>query len=124
MSYTRRSTMSWHSSTSSLDDDEDAITPCPIEPQSQNSVAACLGSTPSQASEDTDTEHKPQLLQEDHNSSRTTDVEPELLWRRMLTIQRIFGCYNSARMRAALDMRSHGVGSDDGKDGLIRKYSS
>ncbi|KAK3317355.1 hypothetical protein B0T19DRAFT_405054 [Cercophora scortea] len=31
------------------------------------------------------------------------DVDAETLWRRMLAIQKMFGCYNSARMRAALD---------------------
>ncbi|KAK3689116.1 hypothetical protein B0T22DRAFT_480338 [Podospora appendiculata] len=31
------------------------------------------------------------------------DVDAETLWHRMLAIQKMFGCYNSARMRAALD---------------------
>jgi len=31
------------------------------------------------------------------------DIDLNTLWHRMLAIQRVFGCYNSARMRAALD---------------------
>lgn len=31
-----------------------------------------------------------------------TDGDPERLWRRMLALQQIYGCYNSARMSAAL----------------------
>jgi hypothetical protein len=31
-------------------------------------------------------------------------VDPSRLWQKMLAIQRVFGCYNSARMRAALEM--------------------
>jgi len=32
------------------------------------------------------------------------DVDPTELWHTMLAIQRVFGCYNSARMRAALEL--------------------
>ncbi|KAK0724632.1 hypothetical protein B0H67DRAFT_449079, partial [Lasiosphaeris hirsuta] len=35
-------------------------------------------------------------------------VDAETLWKRMLAIQRMFGCYNSARMRAALDTGAEG----------------
>lgn len=31
-------------------------------------------------------------------------IDAETLWRRMLAVQRRFGCYNSARMRAAVDL--------------------
>lgn len=31
-----------------------------------------------------------------------TDGDPERLWKRMLALQRTYGCYNSARMSAAL----------------------
>ncbi|RKU44792.1 hypothetical protein DL546_007476 [Coniochaeta pulveracea] len=36
-------------------------------------------------------------------------VDPSLLWQNMLAVQRAFGCYNSARMRAAVEM-----GGDEG----------
>lgn len=32
-----------------------------------------------------------------------TDGDPERLWRKMLALQQIYGCYNSARMSAALE---------------------
>ncbi|KAL1845322.1 hypothetical protein VTK73DRAFT_685 [Phialemonium thermophilum] len=32
------------------------------------------------------------------------DPDPEVVWRRMLVMQRLFGCYNSARMDAALEL--------------------
>jgi hypothetical protein len=31
------------------------------------------------------------------------------LWERMLSVQRVFGCYNSARMRAALEAEDREV---------------
>ncbi|RYP15856.1 hypothetical protein DL765_005470 [Monosporascus sp. GIB2] len=31
-----------------------------------------------------------------------TDGDPERLWKRMLALQQVYGCYNSARMSAAL----------------------
>ncbi|KAK3312640.1 hypothetical protein B0H66DRAFT_568568 [Apodospora peruviana] len=113
-----------HGSTSSLsDDDADAITPCA-------SPALELTNTISQHKH----QHQPQQSQNQHNephSCRTQNgtvqrsnswrnsstheeqhfedhesetVDAETLWRRMLAIQRAFGCYNSARMRAALEV--------------------
>ncbi len=41
-------------------------------------------------------------------------LDAELLWHRMLTAQRMFGCYNSARMTAALEMGNDG--------GFVRKF--
>lgn len=37
------------------------------------------------------------------------DTDPTMLWRTMLAIQRTFGCYNSARMRAAIEMGDEDV---------------
>lgn len=102
-------------STSSLSDDEDAITPCPPqsvapgpfqqqyhhqEPQNRNAPATTTA--PRRRSNQSVTE----------TESEIDDIDAGTLWRRMLAIQRVFGCYNSARMRAALDL---GL-----EDGLIR----
>jgi hypothetical protein len=35
-------------------------------------------------------------------------VDPEMLWHRMLMLQSIFNCYNSARMWAALEVGAEG----------------
>ncbi|KAH8890285.1 hypothetical protein GQ53DRAFT_601388, partial [Thozetella sp. PMI_491] len=37
------------------------------------------------------------------------NTDAATLWRRMLTVQKLFGCYNSARMQAALEL-----GADSG----------
>jgi len=51
-----------------------------------------------------------------HTGAQNSDFEVDsvTLWRRMLVIQRMFGCYNSARMQAAIDL---GV-----EDSFIRKF--
>jgi len=54
-------------------------------------------------------------LDGDSGENGVFEVDATTLWRRMLVIQRIFGCYNSARMRAALDL-----GVDDG---FVRTFS-
>jgi hypothetical protein len=93
----RRSTSSHYSS-----DDDDAITPAP---------ASCVA-LPQAA-------QQPQELPRAHvtpspASSRRSSfsgltppaesvgVDSDRLWKRMLSVQRVFGCYNSARMSAAL----------------------
>jgi hypothetical protein len=98
-------------STSSLDStDDDVITPCPLEKidscrmRTEHTQAT---SVPDQARPQTDRpkswrDKGPHFNPLDSNSSDDTDRT--LLWRTMLAIQRTFGCYNSARMRAALEM--------------------
>lgn len=116
-----RSTITTNPSSCCTSDDEDAITPCsspPPEPQSpidehqhqQPHQHAAPSPTASAA-------NPPALLASPRkNSSQSAqqqdcwhfdptdgvDMDDERLWRRMLAIQRIFHCYNSARMSAAL----------------------
>lgn len=126
--YVRRSCASRAStscaSTSSLSDDEDAITPCP--PQTKSFSPQNDGDsepTPQPRSQQhprpnaqrQDSWRSSQLI--DDTSAETaetaetpsTEVDSVTLWRRMLVIQRLFGCYNSARMSAALEMGDDGA---------------
>ncbi|KAI5920876.1 hypothetical protein F4810DRAFT_394015 [Camillea tinctor] len=107
------------SSLSSIsDDDIDAITPCPLP---KNNTTRTMISP---------TEHS-HPIDEDFRTRRSTSPssvcsslaacefrgrrresikaleegtggDPERLWKRMLALQQIYGCYNSARMSAAL----------------------
>lgn len=123
-----------HSSTSSLSDDEDAITPCPVERPSSNQHQT------SQHTQSTQTQQPHQRRRPQEGMHRkeswrdsiaggaphhleglergsedgcgiASEVDEETLWRRMLAIQRVFGCYNSARMRAALETGGDGNGA-------------
>ncbi|KAI1770519.1 hypothetical protein F4818DRAFT_446134 [Hypoxylon cercidicola] len=108
------STASRKSSRSTTIDDIDAITPCPlacstsemevselVEPmdkfQESRSPSPCseCSSDPMDASPSRRRESL-KVLEEGTNG------DPERLWKRMLALQRAFGCYNSARMSAAL----------------------
>jgi hypothetical protein len=104
-----------------MSDDEDAITPCPPQKKSFS------------PQNDRGSEPRPQHGQQHHprpNAQRqdswrssllidetsaetaetkSTEVDSVTLWRRMLVIQRLFGCYNSARMSAALEMGDDGA---------------
>lgn len=98
----RRSSAS-RASTSSFSDSDDAITPCPIEPPKQ----------PQEVQEEA-REEQPVRRRSWRNSQVYVDpidgdnqeesLDAEYLWRRMLTVQKRFGCYNSARMSAALEV--------------------
>ncbi|KAI1419601.1 hypothetical protein F5Y12DRAFT_720530 [Xylaria sp. FL1777] len=87
-------------------DDIDAITPCPIGATKSTEMMSPiddLGTTRSAS---------PSSLRSSLDTSRRrasvkaleegTNGDPERLWMRMLALQKKFGCYNSARMRAAL----------------------
>ncbi|KAK3937366.1 hypothetical protein QBC46DRAFT_267671 [Diplogelasinospora grovesii] len=108
-----------HASTSSLSDDEDAITACPLKKPSLNQRQHTNVSATANGQHESSQQHSRPHSQRS-NSWRTSishfdppdsegdgcnyeEIPTELLWRRMLTIQRMFGCYNSARMRAALE---------------------
>jgi len=119
-----------HSSTSSLSGDEDAITPCPLEVtsskqhQPQKHVQTQTHQRQPQAGMRRRNSWRESIQGAPHHldgletsgcSSAEKDVDAETLWRRMLAIQRVFGCYNSARMRAALEM-------DEDSGGFIRMY--
>lgn len=84
------------------------ITPCPLERQeSRHADAERLDAPPAQ-------EARPQAQRpkswRDENwhfnplDCEGDDVDPSMLWRTMLAIERAFGCYKSARMRAAIEM--------------------
>ncbi|KAK0625015.1 hypothetical protein B0T17DRAFT_531686 [Bombardia bombarda] len=127
--YSRRGSSAAQSSTSSLSGDDLAITPCPSEQSISKQHASQKQQQPrttAQLQQDQQG-HSVQGLRrsnswrresEDRNGdhashdgadhSNDNGVDPETLWRRMLAIQRIFGCYNSARMRAAIDMGVEG----------------
>ncbi|KAI0171733.1 hypothetical protein GGR52DRAFT_436795 [Hypoxylon sp. FL1284] len=109
------STSSRKSSLSTAADDIDAITPCPpvcsaseeleiselVEPietfQESRSASPC--SECSSVSGDDSRSRKRESLKA---LEEGTNGDPERLWKRMLALQRAFGCYNSARMSAAL----------------------
>ncbi|KAK4214960.1 hypothetical protein QBC37DRAFT_140733 [Rhypophila decipiens] len=118
-----------YSSTSSLSDDQDAITPCPLEvtgSTQQHHPQSAQAPQPQQRRRPQEGMHRkaswrdsiqggaPHHLEglerrpeDDYGTSEAcygSQVDEETLWRRMLAIQRVFGCYNSARMRAALEM--------------------
>lgn len=104
----------------SVEDDIDAITPCPISQQDTPSEVEPLGLN-SSAIQDLRSSRStsPSSECESVGSSRSsvfnkrrdsvkvleegTNGDPERLWKRMLALQQIYGCYNSARMAAALE---------------------
>lgn len=127
------SASSTSSTSSSSDLDLDAITPCPphshpnalldaetdeaqTQPQSQRrpsnhhhrkqrptSWRSTLSLAPS-ASSSSSSEQDTATTSPSAGEPEATD--PETLWRRMLALQRTLGCYNSARMRAALEQEN------------------
>ncbi|RYP75335.1 hypothetical protein DL771_002431 [Monosporascus sp. 5C6A] len=106
------------SSATSVVDDIDAITPCPPEQDSPPSGPLCLprpvhdfGSARSVSlCSECDVAGLAHTGAIDSGRRRDsvkaleqgTDGDPERLWKRMLALQQIYGCYNSARMSAAL----------------------
>lgn len=121
------------STSSSSDLDLDAITPCPphshpnalldtetaetqTQPQQRpsnphhhrkqrpTSWRSTVSLTPSSSSSSTTSDQDTAATSPSAGDPEATD--PETLWRRMLTLQRTLGCYNSARMRAALEQEN------------------
>ncbi|KAI1104809.1 hypothetical protein F4804DRAFT_331924 [Jackrogersella minutella] len=96
-------------------DDIDAITPCPLVRNTSEEIEVSelispiekfQGSrSPSPCSEcssvrmDASRNRRRESLKALEDG---TDGDPERLWKRMLALQRTYGCYNSARMSAAL----------------------
>jgi hypothetical protein len=102
---------------SSSDDDIDAITPCPLAPVEDAPKTPQLttatdfarhsrASSPSSLDESVPA--SPVGFERRRSSIKTleegTDGNPERLWKRMLALQQIYGCYKSARMSAALEL--------------------
>ncbi|KAK3385660.1 hypothetical protein B0H63DRAFT_473368 [Podospora didyma] len=118
-------------STSSFSDDEDAITPCPVDThqsEQQHQQQARDSSTQTHHTNQRPTARRSNSWRnslaasfehgessdaeaEHNNNDATPEIDSKTLWRRMLVIQRMFGCYNSARMQAALET---GTGFEDG----------
>ncbi|KAK0712396.1 hypothetical protein B0T26DRAFT_714180 [Lasiosphaeria miniovina] len=110
---------SGRSSTSSLSDNNDlAITPCPVDSSAAPHAAQQWRTRPAGAPQGQARTTPPPSWRnslaassldgldggEPPDAGNNGDgVDSRTLWRRMLAIQRMFGCYNSARMRAALD---------------------
>lgn len=112
-------------------EDEDAITPAPITTSAIDPIPC----QPCCSRESSSAEPTPRSLQREgrrpHSGgswrkrvrrsdlTEDEDVDTERLWRRMLDIQRMFGCYNSARMSAALALS----GGDEDEVSRLRRKS-
>ncbi|KAH9886362.1 hypothetical protein F4778DRAFT_478264 [Xylariomycetidae sp. FL2044] len=114
---TRKMAKSRKSSTRGvMDDDIDAITPCPLPQKTEDAAATPEPIEPSPDYRSTRSTSPSSLCSSLDNNSHLagrrresiraleegTDGDPERLWKRMLALQQIYGCYNSARMSAAL----------------------
>ncbi|KAI1119795.1 hypothetical protein F5Y10DRAFT_150807 [Nemania abortiva] len=87
-------------------DDIDAITPCPVRPAASaetrgpiDDLRTTRSASPSSFRSSLDVSRRRASVKA---LEEGTDGDPERLWMRMLALQRKFGCYNSARMSAAL----------------------
>ncbi|KAI0131514.1 hypothetical protein F4814DRAFT_445651 [Daldinia grandis] len=100
---------------SAIVDDIDAITPCPLtrsspkaikEPEIIDSINKFQESrSPSPCSEcssDSTDASRSRRRESLKALEEGTEGDPERLWERMLALQQNYGCYNSARMSAAL----------------------
>jgi hypothetical protein len=104
-----------NSTSSSSSDDDDMITPCPLEKQEptvqHEEVAHRQQQQPQQRPQPQKQSERPKSWLE----TEAATEDPVTLWKSMLAIQRAFGCYNSARMRAAVEM--------DGEEEHVRKFT-
>ncbi|KAF3070764.1 hypothetical protein GL218_00925 [Daldinia childiae] len=100
---------------SAIIDDIDAITPCPLTRSGPKAIneSGIINSinkfqesrSPSPCSEcSSDSTHASRSRRRESLKAleEGTEGDPERLWERMLALQQIYGCYNSARMSAAL----------------------
>ncbi|KAI3320553.1 hypothetical protein HD806DRAFT_223667 [Xylariaceae sp. AK1471] len=88
-----------------MTDDIDAITPCPIGSATSTETIGPIDDlrttrsvSPSSLSSSLVSRRRESVKALEEG----TDGDPERLWKRMLALQKKFGCYNSARMSAAL----------------------
>lgn len=95
-------------SAASMNSLDDMITPCPSEEQETGRMRTePLESSPRQGARAQ--AERPKSWRDDCGHFNPLDgdagkSDPTELWRTMLAIERNFGCYNSARMRAAIEM--------------------
>ncbi|KAI0535897.1 hypothetical protein GGR58DRAFT_419769 [Xylaria digitata] len=88
-------------------DDVDAITPCPVGSTTTSTemimpmddLRTTRSASPSSLRSSLDISRRRASVKA---LEEGTDGDPERLWMRMLALQKKFGCYNSARMSAAL----------------------
>ncbi|KAI0426365.1 hypothetical protein F5Y09DRAFT_345776 [Xylaria sp. FL1042] len=94
-------------------DDIDAITPCPIGPTTSTETMSPIGDLRSMRSASPSSlRSSPDIIRRRASVKALeegTNGDPERLWMRMLALQRKFGCYNSARMSAALSSGDVGI---------------
>ncbi|KAI1654135.1 hypothetical protein F4813DRAFT_215134 [Daldinia decipiens] len=96
-------------------DDIDAITPCPLTRSSPKAIneseiidsinkfqESRSPSPCSECSSDSTDASRSRRRESLKALEEGTEGDPERLWERMLALQQIYGCYNSARMSAAL----------------------
>jgi len=95
-------------STSSISSDDDSITPCPLaKEETRRMQTEHFESSPRQEARPQAERQRSWRDERCHFNPLDSDAnntDPAILWRTMLAIQRTFGCYNSARMRAAIEM--------------------
>ncbi|KAI1183242.1 hypothetical protein F5B17DRAFT_146193 [Nemania serpens] len=87
-------------------DDIDAITPCPVGPTTSTEAMVPIDDIQTTRSASPSSFRSSLSMSRRRASVKAleegTDGDPERLWMRMLALQKRFGCYNSARMSAAL----------------------
>ncbi|KAI2622279.1 hypothetical protein GGS21DRAFT_371872 [Xylaria nigripes] len=92
-------------------DDIDAITPCPVNRPATSTEAICpisdlrsmRSTSPNSLRNSVDVSRRRASVKAVEEG---TDGDLDRLWMRMLALQQRFGCYNSARMSAALALGS------------------
>lgn len=124
----------------SVEDDIDAITPCPLSQEEPTTTTSPPSSPQSSCCRSLEDDLPPCQPRSSTSSSsgcavstrsaspssdcgrgearrrdsvraleEGTDGDPARLWKRMLALQQIYGCYNSARMSAALSSGDIGL---------------
>lgn len=105
------------SSKKMLSNESDEITPCTVSSEKDagqhpsheqiEDMRQSRSPSPSSCSESGSAAHSGSF-EKRRNSIKTieegTEGDPERLWKRMLVLQQIYGCYRSARMSAALEL--------------------
>ncbi|KAI0803655.1 hypothetical protein GGR55DRAFT_682328 [Xylaria sp. FL0064] len=94
-------------------EDVDAITPCPMGPTTPSEAMSPIDNLRTTRSASPSSLHSSPDISRRRASVKAveegTNGDPERLWMRMLALQQKFGCYNSARMSAALSSGDVGI---------------
>jgi hypothetical protein len=101
-------------------DDFDAITPCPIASTASPEMADPIDDMRTTTRSASPSSLSSSLVNRRRESVKAleegTGGDPDRLWKRMLALQERYGCYNSARMSAALSSGNVSI--------LRRKFTS